>query len=357
MTILIVYIIVVFLALGAMLWGQWLIFQKAGKPGFLSFIPVVRELEFLEIVNKPWWWIFPLLLTYSGVLGHLLSNSVASGLEEYKIVFTVLQLLGALAWLFVMVDLAKAYGIKGSFVYGLGLFILPFVFYPVLGLTHEYQITTDEKNKMTTRQSLILNICLTVLAGFLAFKLYLVVMEPINFARLERRHMCAVTERLEQVREAEAAYKTQFGEYTGDFNTLIAFVDTGTVTIYERKDSTFVYYDNRFQQEMNRDTTVVRIIGYQKVRERFPDGFDPQSLRYVPMTDNATFNLAAGKIDRGGITVAVFEVSVTDIVMLDKLNERFDPYIKKDHSYQIGSLTEATTSGNYENTKCKGGTN
>lgn len=357
MTILTVYIIVLFVALGAMLWGQWLIFQKAGKPGVMSFIPVVRELEFLEIVNKPWWWIFPLLLTYSGVLGHLLSNSVASGLEAYKMWFTIAQLLGAVAWFFVMVSLAKAFGAKSSIVYGIALFLLPFVFFPVLGLTHQYQIATDEKNKMTPRQSVILNVGLAVLAGFLAFKLYLVVMEPINFARLERRHMCAVTERLEQIREAEAAYKTQFGEFTGDFNVLIAFVDTGTVTIYERKDSTFVYYDNRFQQDMNRDTTIVRIIGYQKVRERFPEGFDPQSLRYVPMTDNAEFNLAAGKIDRGGISVPVFEASVTDIVMLDKLNARFDPYIKKDHSYQIGSLTEASTGGNYENSKCKNGKN
>lgn len=357
MAILILILIVSFVALAALLWGQYMIFQKAGKPGFLSFIPVVRELEFLEIVNKPWWWIFPLLLTYSGVLGHLLSNSVAAGLEEYKIYFTVLQLIGAGIWLIIMIDLAKAFGIKSSFVYGLALFFVPFVFYPVLALNHNYEITPDESKKMSLSQSKILNIVLAVLAGFLAYKLYLVVMEPINFARLERTHMCAVTERMEQIREAEMAYKTQYGEFTGDFNTLIAFVDTGSVTIYERKDSTFVYYDKRFQQDMNRDTIVVRIIGYQKVRDRFPEGFDPSSLRYVPMTNNSEFNLAAGKLDRGGITVPVFEVSVTDVVMLAKLNKRYSPYIQKDHTYQIGSLTEATTSGNYENTKCQGGKN
>jgi hypothetical protein len=65
--------------------------------------------------------------------------------------------------------------------------------------------------------------------------------------------------------------------------------------------------------------------------------------------------LGAGKIERNGVTVPVFEVSVADTEIFKDLKSRFDQYIDKEHRYQIGSLTEATISGNYENTKCKGG--
>ena len=182
-------------------------------------------------------------------------------------------------------------------------------------------------------------------------------MEPIEFERLKLKHMCAVTERLEQIREAELAYKQEFGKFTGDWDVLTSFVDTGKVTIYERKDSSFMYYNRRFQQEMNRDTVIVRVIGYEQVKSRFGEGFEGAMLRTVPMTDGAEFDLGAGEIERNGVTIPVFEASVSDVVMFSKLKKRFDQYIDKEHVYQVGSLTEASISGNYENTKCKGGAN
>ena len=202
-----------------------------------------------------------------------------------------------------------------------------------------------------------MNVALILIAAFLAFKIYRVVMEPIEFERIKLKHMCAVTERLEQIREAELAYKQEYGEFTGDWNVLTSFVDTGKVTIFERKDSSFMYYDKRFQREMNRDTVITRVIGYQAVKDRYGEGFEGKMLQYVPMTDDAEFNLGAGKIDRNGVTVPVFEASVSDVVMLGNLKRRFDQYIDKEHVYQVGSLTEATISGNYENTKCKDGAN
>lgn len=201
------------------------------------------------------------------------------------------------------------------------------------------------------------NVALIFIAAFLAFKIYRVIMEPIEFERLKLKHMCAVTERLEQIREAELAYKQEYGSFTGDWNTLISFVDTGKVTIYERKDSSFMYYDKRFQQDMSKDTVIVRVIGYENVLTRFGEGFEGEMLRTVPLTDGTEFNLGAGKIERNGVTVPVFEASVSDVDMLSTLKSRFNQYIDKNHVYQVGSLTEATISGNYENTKCKDGVN
>ncbi len=206
-------------------------------------------------------------------------------------------------------------------------------------------------------KNLIINLVLLAIAAFLAVKIYQVIMVPIEFERIKLERFCEITERMEKVREAELAYKDVYGEFTGDWNTLISFVDTGYVTIYERKDSSFMYFNKRFQKDMNKDTVVVREIGKERVLDRFGEGFEPSILKEVPMTEDVEFDLGAGKIERNGVTVPVFEVSVADTQIFKDLKKRYDQYIDKEHRYQIGSLSEATISGNYENTKCKDGVN
>jgi len=36
---------------------QWIVYTKAGKPGWASLIPIYNTIVLLEIVGKPWWWI------------------------------------------------------------------------------------------------------------------------------------------------------------------------------------------------------------------------------------------------------------------------------------------------------------
>jgi hypothetical protein len=42
--------------------AQWRIFEKAGKPGWAAIIPIYNVIVLLEIVGKPIWWIFLLLI-------------------------------------------------------------------------------------------------------------------------------------------------------------------------------------------------------------------------------------------------------------------------------------------------------
>tara|TARA_A100001015_G_scaffold284097_1_gene350116 strand:- start:48 stop:389 length:342 start_codon:yes stop_codon:yes gene_type:complete len=81
----------------------WLIYAKAGKPGWACIVPIYSGLVLLEIVNKPWWFIFLLFVPFVGVvvsiwLTNLLSKSFGKGVG-----FTI------------------------------GLLLLPFIFYPILG--------------------------------------------------------------------------------------------------------------------------------------------------------------------------------------------------------------------------------
>jgi hypothetical protein len=81
---------------------QWIIFQKAGKPGWASIIPIYSLYVLLKIVGKPGWW---LLLFCIPVV---------------NIVYLI--------WTINM--LSKSFGKDEGFT--VGLVLLGIVFYPIL---------------------------------------------------------------------------------------------------------------------------------------------------------------------------------------------------------------------------------
>jgi hypothetical protein len=83
--------------------GVWKVFEKAGKPGWASIIPIYNFIVLLEIVGKPLWWI---VLFFVPCVN-----------------FVALILIG--------IEVAKVFG-KDT-LFGVGLAFLPFIFYPVLG--------------------------------------------------------------------------------------------------------------------------------------------------------------------------------------------------------------------------------
>ncbi len=81
----------------------WKIFAKAGKPGWAAIIPIYNLVVYLQIVNRPIWWIVLMLIPVVNVV----------------------------VWIVLTNDLAKAFG-KGV-GWTLGLLFIGFVFYPILG--------------------------------------------------------------------------------------------------------------------------------------------------------------------------------------------------------------------------------
>ncbi|PLX14545.1 MAG: hypothetical protein C0598_00980 [Marinilabiliales bacterium] len=90
--------------------AQWRIFEKAGKPGWASLIPIYNALVLLEIVGKPWWWLLMFLIP--GV----------------NFIFAV--------WMTNL--LAKSFGQGVGFT--IGLLLLSIIFYPMLAFgNYEYK--------------------------------------------------------------------------------------------------------------------------------------------------------------------------------------------------------------------------
>jgi hypothetical protein len=202
---------------------------------------------------------------------------------------------------------------------------------------------------MNSRVSTIVQIVLLLAVIFLAYRLYEIIQEPIRFEKIKTKRYDKIKERLEDIRDVQKAYRAEYNEFAGDFNTLIAFVDTGKQTIIERKDSTFTYFDKVYLKDREKDTIITRVIGYRDIKESlFEKNFDPEVLRYIPLTDNKKFSLEADKLTVNDIIVPVFEARATNKDIFADIWEKYEDFIDKDYALKVGSLTEPTLSGNWK---------
>jgi len=99
-----VFLLVIMLTIAVIvIIAEWRIYEKAGKPGWAVLIPFYNIIVLLEIVGKPIWWIFLFLIPF------------------VNIVFGI--------WITNL--LSKSFGKDEAFT--VGLILLGFVFYPILG--------------------------------------------------------------------------------------------------------------------------------------------------------------------------------------------------------------------------------
>lgn len=90
--------------------GNWKVFEKAGVAGWKCLIPIYNLYLLLIIAGKPWWWLILMFIPIVSVVIYLLA----------------------------MLALAERFG-KGP-LFGVGLFFLPVIFFPLLGFdSSEYR--------------------------------------------------------------------------------------------------------------------------------------------------------------------------------------------------------------------------
>lgn len=86
-----------------MIAAMWKVFAKAGEPGWAAIVPIYNTIVLLKVAGKPLWW---LLLLFLPVVNFFVLIAVC-------------------------VSLANNFG-KGA-GFGVGLALLPVIFYPMLG--------------------------------------------------------------------------------------------------------------------------------------------------------------------------------------------------------------------------------
>jgi hypothetical protein len=100
MAVLAVYLLVIlFLYIVPM----WRIFGKAGKPGWGSIVPIYNIYLLCQVCGRPGWWLLLMLIPFINIIVGIV----------------------------LLIDLAKVFG-KGV-GFAIGLILLSFVFFPILG--------------------------------------------------------------------------------------------------------------------------------------------------------------------------------------------------------------------------------
>ena len=82
--------------------ASWKVFEKAGQPGWSSLIPIYNIYVLCKIAGKPGWWV---------------------------LLFCI-PLVNVVIAVIVDLELAKAFGKSAAF--GIGLLLIPYIFYPIL---------------------------------------------------------------------------------------------------------------------------------------------------------------------------------------------------------------------------------
>lgn len=95
-------LVIPLLVLAFIIVSMWKVFAKAGQPGWASLIPIYNVYVLCKIAGKPGWWV---LLMFIPVVNLIIALLVALGV-------------------------AQNFGRSPAF--GIGVFFLPIVFYPIL---------------------------------------------------------------------------------------------------------------------------------------------------------------------------------------------------------------------------------
>jgi hypothetical protein len=96
--LMVVYCAVILMALASL----WVVYTKAGQPGWAAIVPIYNLYVWTKIVGRPWWWMLLMLVPLVNIIIAIILN----------------------------LDLARSFGKTAA--YGVGLMLLGFIFYPML---------------------------------------------------------------------------------------------------------------------------------------------------------------------------------------------------------------------------------
>lgn len=162
--IMVVMVLVVLVGLGALMF--WGILQKAGRPGWWSLIPVYQWGKASEIAGKPAWWgwtvglsqVLPLVFMvfiFRSMPSWITSGTPPETLPGPFLFFPIIWLLAIAGFVFqilIAVAVARAFGRPDIWV--IGLVLLPYVFYPIIGLGSSVYAGPGPHQPVSTQQAL-----------------------------------------------------------------------------------------------------------------------------------------------------------------------------------------------------------
>ncbi|PKA84268.1 hypothetical protein ATE92_2448 [Ulvibacter sp. MAR_2010_11] len=208
---------------------------------------------------------------------------------------------------------------------------------------------------------LAIQLLLWIVIIFLGYQLYNSIQGPIEFNKVKEARYAKIIKNLKDIRDAELAYQEINGKFTGDFDSLVRFIDTAQFAIVQRRDTSFAdvaknkafgLTEGYFIEKVLLDT-----LGFTPVRDSLYGGTDRyKSMMNIPVKGVDTkIELSAGKLKKNDATYSVFEAKVAKDVILSDLDRDLLVQEKQVVSVdgvngthlKVGSMTEVNTSGNW----------
>jgi hypothetical protein len=205
----------------------------------------------------------------------------------------------------------------------------------------------------------VLFVLIIVILGYLIVES---IMEPIRFNQEVEVREQATIGRLIDIREAQKAYKDIYKRYTGSFDTLKSFLDTGSFAVVKAigeipeewlDEMGFEKARERALNEgvISRETTHVPVLD-----SLLGAGYNTDSLKLVPFTEGVTFHLESGEIlTSSNLIVQVVEVTAMYDDLLNGMDRQLIVNYKDERmkivgfeGVKFGSMEEGTLTGNWE---------
>ena len=208
---------------------------------------------------------------------------------------------------------------------------------------------------------LVIQIVLWIVIIFLGWKLWNSFMGPVEFNKIKEARYVKVIENLKDIQAAELAHKEITGSFTGDWDSLINFIDTAKFAITQRRDTSYADVAKNKAFGINEgyfiEESLIDTLGFTPVKDSLYGNTNRyKTMMNVPVEGvDAKFDLKAGKIEKNEATYSVFEAKVSKKIVLGDLDKDLLTQELQVQSVdgvngpdiKVGSLEDVNTSGNW----------
>ena len=207
----------------------------------------------------------------------------------------------------------------------------------------------------------VISIILWVAILGLGYSLYKSINGPVEFNKVKEARYAKVIENLKDIRSAELAFQEITGNFSGNFDSLVRFIDTAQYAIIERRDTSFADVEKNKAYGVEgyyKEAIIIDTLGFSSVKDSLfgtTDRYKTMMNIPIDVADGAKFELKAGKYEKNGDFFSVFEAKVAKSVILSDQDKDLlyqeEQLVSVDGingpSVKVGNLEDIDTSGNW----------
>lgn len=210
-----------------------------------------------------------------------------------------------------------------------------------------------------------ISVFLWVVILFLGYSLYKSIIGPVEFNKVKQVRYAKVIENLKDIRISELAHQEIEGKFSGNFDSLVQFLDTANFAIIQRRDTSYadVEKNRAFGLDAQKggyykEEIIVDTLRFASVKDSlFGDSDRYKTMMNIPLeiAEGAKFQLKAGKYEKNDVFYSVFEASVAKRLILSDqdtdLIYQEEQLVSVDGingpTVRVGTMNDIDTGGNW----------